>query len=183
MSPVQQNDSQICSTCIHRLYTNEKELYCRKGLDSNNVMFFCNDYSSEITYENKDYLKFRDKSEYSLRKVQIVFVCITTILLLSLFLTVYETDESSTNISMIISCLICLGLFYRIYKGRKWAKFMNNISISTSLFICMVEIGSDTDGSIENLIANIIAVLVGIYLLYFFNLDKDFVKHFNSQRK
>ncbi len=183
MSPVKQNDSQICSTCIHRLYTNEKELYCRKGLDSNNVMFFCNDYSSETTYENKDYLKFRDKSEYSLRKVRTVFIGLITILLLSLFLTVYETNEFSTNISMIISCLISLGIFYGVYRGKKWARFINNIIISTSLFICMVEIGSDTDGSIDNLIVNIIAVLVEIYFLYFFNLDKDFVKHFNSQKK
>lgn len=183
MSPIRQNDSQICSTCIHRLYTNEKELYCRKGLDSNSVMFFCNDYSSETTYENKDYLKFKDKSEYSLKKVRTVLIGLITIILLSLFLTVYETNELSTNISMTISCLISLGIFYGVYRGKKWAKFINNIIISTSLFICMVEIGSDTDGSVDNLIANIIAVLIGIYLLYFFNIDKDFVKHFNKQRK
>jgi hypothetical protein len=183
MSPVQQNDSQICSTCIHRLYTNEKELYCRKGLDSNNVMFFCNDYSSEITYENKDYLKFRDKSEYSLRKVQLVFLTLILFWFLGLFQIVYEMDDFSFDVSIITSCLIASGVFYGVYRGKKWARFMNNIVILSSLFVCMIEIGSDTYSSISSLIANVIALLVGIYLLYFFNLDKDFVKHFNSQRK
>lgn len=182
MSPIQQNDSQICSICIHRLYTNEKELYCRRGFDSNNVMFFCNDYSSETTYENKDYLKFRDKSEYSLRKVQTVFTILGLMLLFGIIILMNKLDDLFSLFLSLGLLVISLGLYLAIYKGKRWAKLIMNFGILCGLFSDMVSLGSNTDASLVNIVRDIVSVLFGAYLFYFFNADKDFVKHFNKQR-
>ncbi|MDD4993407.1 MAG: hypothetical protein PHR83_14370 [Paludibacter sp.] len=178
---IQEEDLPICHTCMNRLYNAKNELLCGKKLDNSNIQFFCSGFLPEEVYEDKEFLTKEDRAENSKRKINTFFSLIAAFYLIIMIAIVFsDKNDIAHGLTTLISLLIGLLLFLAIYKGKRWAKRLNNILYSVTLFRVLISLGTDIDDYME-LLLNVILILFIVFVLYFINADRDFRRHFKLQ--
>jgi len=168
-------DSQICNSCMNRVYNAKNELICRNVKDDSNAQFNCPNYSTEqYSYDDKSKREIEDAFERAENKVKNVFVWISIILVIGLFEVIYTEAISLIMGYIAAACVVVIfGLFFAIYSGKKWAITLINILALPSLIILYVELGEFKSVVIKSIIASI-GILSLIYVLYLVNIDKGF---------
>jgi len=177
---IQEEDLSICHTCMNRLYNANSDLLCAKKLDNSNIQFFCSGFSSEEVYEDKEFLIKEDKAENSQKKILNVFIWLVLVQLVGMAQILFsDTSDLTLSIIVIVCTFISIGVFFALYNGKRWAKRITNNLYLVSLLAQLVDLGSNVEDPFE-ILKNAFWVLLTLYILYFINFDKDFVRHFEQ---
>ncbi len=178
-----EEDSHICQSCLNRMYNANKKILCTKNIDNSCIQFYCSEFLAESVYTEKTFLIKEDKAEYSHRKVLYTFICLFSLPLFAI-IPALQNDKLEFSVIVIMLSLIILingGLLLAIYSGRQWALIIMNIFNLLGLFGELVKLGSEFD-SIPKISQNLISIAMTLFLLYFFNNDKDFRRHYYQMR-
>jgi hypothetical protein len=164
------------------MYNVKNELMCRRNDNNSNVEYDCPDFSSEEIYVEQNFLSKVDRFEKVTRKVRNVVIFLIIMRLFGLFSLLYTQDVDLAHAFFaIVSCLISISVILAMYSGKSWALIAINITqalfVSTNSFKLFIR-----NLTYWDFVATILVVLLGIYILYFFNLDKDFKKFYRIQR-
>ena len=171
----QEIDSQICSSCMNRVYNAKNELICRDIHNDSNVQFNCPNFSTEqYSYDDKNKQEIEAAFERAENKIKYVFIWLSIILVVGLFEVIY-TEAISLIMGYIAAiCVVTIfGLFSAIYSGKKWAITSINILALPALLVLYVELGEFKSIVIKSIIATI-GILSLVYVLYLVNIDKSF---------
>ena len=178
----QNEDSTICNSCVNRMYNVKNELMCRRNDDNSNLLFYCPDFSSEEKYVEQNFLSKVDSFEKANKKVRNVVIILITMKLVGVFGLLYRQDVDLNHAFFAIAgCLVSISVILAMYSGKSWALGAINLTqvlyVSTSSFKLL-----NPNLVFWDLVGRIFVIMIGVYILYFFNLDKDFKKFYRIQR-
>lgn len=176
-------DESLCHSCLNRIYNVKKEILCNKKLNTETIQFYCDDYKSEEIYDEKIYFIKEDTTnpkDYSGNKVLLVFLWL---FFSPIFLMAYAILELDLELSfgllffMLIFISINSFILLSLYNGKRWARFLTNLSYISGILSVLIKFVSKDLNSSE-LISGITTIFVEFSFLYFLNWDRDFDRHF-----